>query len=61
MEKSKKGMILYKTKDNIVKSAKQYTIKGYNMLCNKLFAEHKAIHIYHYITENFINKNYIML
>ena len=88
MEKNKKGIIFYKTKDNIyyyinfnrehiifdkkmindpickdiiIKTAKQYTIKGYNMLCNKLFAEHKAIHIYHYITENFINKNYIML
>lgn len=88
MEKSKKGIIFYKTKNNIyyyinfnrehimfdkkmindpickdiiIKTAKQYTIKGYNMLCNKLFAEHKAIHIYHYITENFINKNYIML
>lgn len=88
MEKNKKGIIFYKTKDNIyyyinfnrehimldkkmindpiykdiiIKTAKQYTIKGYNMLCNKLFAEHKAIHIYHYIAENFINKNYIML
>ena len=73
MEKNKKGIIFYKTKDNIyyyinfnrehiildkkmindpiykniiIKTAKQYTRKGYNMLCNKLFAEHKAIYIY---------------
>lgn len=88
MGKNKKGIIFYKTKDNIyyyinfnrehimldkkmindpiykdiiIKTAKQYTIKGYNMLWKKLFAEHKAILVYHYITENFINKNYIML
>ena len=88
MEKLRKGIIFYKTKDNIyyyinfnrehimldkkmindpiykdiiIKTAKQYTIKGYNKKKKKLFAEHKAIHIYHYITENFINKNYIML
>lgn len=87
MEKSKKGIILYKTKDNIyyyinfnrehimfdkkmvndpiykdiiVKTAKQYTEKGYNMLCNKLFAEHKAVHIYYYMIDDLMNKNCII-
>ena len=78
MEKSKKGIIFYRTKYNtyyyinfkgehimfdkpmindpiykdiMVKNARQYTKRGYD----------NAIHSYHYIIDNFVNKDWIIL
>lgn len=88
MEKSKKGIIFYKTKDNIyyyinfnrehimfdksmindpiykdimIKTARHYTKRGYDIICKKLFSEYNAIHTYHYIIDYFINKDCIIL